>query len=125
MAKSFELLLGKVFKEIMKASDDFLTALDAKVEKKRDSSPSTLTTNVPTVVTQIYQVLYQSLLYIDIFGNLLDYLCFDSYKFETIIENFAYQKSLLKIIMSLLMDFTKIKALQDGVQKRLKIRKST
>lgn len=54
IAKSFDVLLGKVFKEIMKASDDFLSVLEAKVAKRRDSSPSTYTGGVPMIVTQIY-----------------------------------------------------------------------
>ena len=33
MPKVFDLLLGKVFKELMKISDDYLTLIDSKVTK--------------------------------------------------------------------------------------------
>jgi hypothetical protein len=102
VTKAFDLLLGKVFKELMKISDDYLSIIDSKVNKGDLD---------PTKAKNASKVIYQALTYVEIFGQLLDYLCFDSYKFEYIIEQFSHQRSLLKILMSLLMDYTKVKSL--------------
>ena len=66
---------------------------------------------------RIFHVLNQALVFLEIFGSIIDYLCFDSYKFESVIENYASQKSLIKVILSLLMDYTKLKTLQNQLKK--------
>ena len=68
---------------------------------------------------RIFHVLNQALVFLEIFGSIIDYLCFDSYKFESVIENYASQKSLIKVILSLLMDYTKLKTLQNQLKKVL------
>ena len=75
--KTIEVLLGKVFNELMKISDEFLNIMDARVSKnelEKDQAKA------------IFKVVYQAIQYVETFGTILDYLCFDSYKFETIIE---------------------------------------
>ena len=68
---------------------------------------------------RIFHVLNQALVYLEIFGSIIDYLCFDSYKFESVIDNYASQKSLIKVILSLLMDYTKLKTLQNQLKEVL------
>lgn len=68
---------------------------------------------------RIFHVLNQALVYLEIFGSIIDYLCFDSYKFESVIDNYASQKSLIKVILSLVMDYTKLKTLQNQLKKVL------
>lgn len=80
LAKTFGILLGKVFKEILKISDDFIQLLDTK------NSNSEYDNNT---ATKILAVIYNALSFISIFGHLLDYLVYDNYKFESIIEKFA------------------------------------
>ena len=111
--KTIEVLLGKVFKEMMKISDEFLNMLDSRVtnyELEKQQAKA------------ICKVVYQAIQYVETFGTIMDYLCFDSYKFETIIEQFSQQRSLLKVLMTLLVDYSKIKNLQVTLKKRLRIR---
>ena len=75
--KTIEVLLGKVFNELMKISDEFLNIMDARVSKNELEKDQ---------VKAIFKVVYQAIQYVETFGTILDYLCFDSYKFETIIE---------------------------------------
>lgn len=64
----------------MKISDDYITLSDAKVTKGDLD---------PVQAQNASRIIYQALLYVETFGSLLDYLCFDSYKFEPIIDQFS------------------------------------
>jgi hypothetical protein len=60
---------------------------------------------------------------VEVFGSIMDYICFDSYRFEGIIEQIGQQRSMLKVIMTLvMMDYGKIKTLQVKLRKRLRIK---
>lgn len=78
--KTLEVLIGKVFKEIMKISDDFLVILDGRISKGDLEAMHAKT---------ILKIMYRTIQYLEIFGTILDYICFDSYKFETIVESFS------------------------------------
>lgn len=69
--------MAKVFNELMKISDEFLNIMDARVTKNEIEKEH---------AKAIFKVVYQAIQYVESFGTILDYLCFDSYKFETIIE---------------------------------------
>jgi hypothetical protein len=48
--------------------------------------------------------------FLDVLGSLLDYLCFDSYKFDQIIRWFS-QGSLVRVLINVLSDYKKLKAM--------------
>ena len=71
-----ELLLSKLLKDFLKLSDDCVALIDAK--KKFDEDEQ--------IVMSAYSVLYQTCQFLKLFANLLDYLFFDSYKFDTVLQ---------------------------------------
>eukprot|EP00347_Sterkiella_histriomuscorum_P022045 403331879 len=103
LARSLEFLLAKIFKEVLKISDDFIQQIEAK---------STGTDQDFKSSNWIKSVIFSSLQFLSIFGHLLDYLMFDSYKYDSIIEAFGSQKSIFKLILSLMLESSKIQTLQ-------------
>lgn len=73
LCKTLDLLLGKVFKEVLKISDEYITLIENKFDKQEGTN---------TTVQGIYSVLTNTIAYMEIFGEILDYLCVDSYKFD-------------------------------------------
>jgi hypothetical protein len=57
---------------------------------------------------------------VDIMGGVLDYLCFDSYKSEPFIEVYSQQRTLVKLIIALLGDYSKIKQHQAKLEVALR-----
>ena len=71
----------------------------------------------------IGKIVYEAIQFVEVFGSIMDYICFDSYRFEGIIEQIGQQRSMLKVIMTLvMMDYGKIKNLQVKLRKRLRIK---
>jgi len=65
IAKTLDGLVSKVLKELLKFPEEALLQEE---------------------ISNNLQIFKSTLSYIDLFGQLLDYLCFDSYKFDTIVE---------------------------------------
>ncbi|CDW82063.1 UNKNOWN [Stylonychia lemnae] len=103
IAKDLQILLGKVFKEVLKIGDDFLSQVEVKVQQ---SDQNELGANLMRKVT------YNCLQFISIFGHLLDYLVYDSYKLENALETFSKSKSLMKLVLSLMLEAQKIQTIQ-------------
>lgn len=97
--KALELLIAKVFRETSKLKEESLSTLKAKA--KEDSTAKAL-------YLKVGKVLRQALLYLEIFGSIVSYLCFDSYRFEDLLNQVAGSKTFIKLLLALLLDYTKL-----------------
>ncbi len=107
--KALELLLAKTFKEVIKIGDESLSQM--RLKAKDDPS-------IKARYLKVSGVMSQALLYLEIFGTITSYLFFDSYRFEPICEAVSSQKTFIKLLLALLMDYSKLLTLQKQVNKQ-------
>jgi hypothetical protein len=102
-------LLAKTFKEVIKIGDESLSQM--RLKAKDDPS-------IKARYLKVSGVMSQALLYLEIFGTITSYLFFDSYRFEPICEAVSSQKTFIKLLLALLMDYSKLLTLQRQVNKQ-------